>query len=43
MCWHKFGKWSDVFQVSDYFAQRRICEKCGAVEMREVPIQMSKT
>lgn len=42
MCFHKWSLWSQVFQVADYFAQRRVCEKCGQAEMREVHVQMGK-
>lgn len=35
MCWHKWGKWSDVikcFRGSQH--QVRKCDKCGAITSR---------
>jgi len=46
MCWHKFGKWSDPYQVEQtrenygeahqhkINIQVRVCEKCNIVDTR---------
>lgn len=35
-CNHKWSAWSEVVQISDYFAQRRYCTKCNECQQRFV-------
>lgn len=37
MCiFHKWGKWSELFQSDEGQNQMRVCQKCGKIENRKV-------